>query len=140
MRQDPLYTTWLVHCESPEDLRILSPLLPARIAPDYTVTDQVRAFPEGVETLSSKTYRLGDYFADVCILPGPGTDPSAFRIVFQRLDDAGRYWKDLMARILQSIRSACPAVTVTLEYRGDQNPLQHPEPGPTSPNPRKDDG
>jgi hypothetical protein len=140
MRQDPLYTTWLVRCESPEDLRILWPLLPARIDPDYTVADQVRAFPEGVESLSNQTYRLGDYFTDVRLLPGPGTDPSAFRIVFQRLGGAGRYWKDLMARILQSVRSACPAVTVTLEYRGDQNPLQHPEPGSTPSDPRKDDG
>jgi hypothetical protein len=129
MRQDPLYTAWLVRCEPQEDTRILRPLLPARIDPDYTITDPVHTFPEGIESVSGKTYRLGDYFTDVRLVPGLGADPSAFRIVFQRLPDAGRYWKDLMARILQGIRSACPAATVTLEYRGDQDPLRHPEPG-----------
>jgi hypothetical protein len=119
-----LYTVWLVRCESPDDLRLLRPLLPARIDPDYTITELVRAFPGGAESRRVDRHRLGDYFADVRLLPGPPDEPSAFRMVFQRLPDAGRYWKDLMARVLGAVREAAGTATTTLDYRGEENPLE----------------
>jgi hypothetical protein len=123
MRQDPLYTVWLVRCESPDELRVLRPLLPARIDHGYTIAHPVRPSPGGVASRPAESHRLGDYFADVRLLPGPPADPSAFRIVFQRLPDAGRYWKDVMARVLQAVRNASRTVTITLAYRGDEDPL-----------------
>jgi hypothetical protein len=126
MRHDPLYMLWAVHCPSPEVSRELRQALPEQINADATFLDEVRAHPEGQEVCSVQPHRLGDYFASVRILPGRPESTSSFRILFERRPDAGRYWKDLMARILQQVRAAAPETTTTLEYRGDEEPASAP--------------
>jgi hypothetical protein len=120
MRDDPLYTSWTVRCESEEQARQLRAWLAERITPDATFVNVVRAFPGGTETKSDERHRLGDYFEDVRLLPGLPEDLSAFRILFHRRPTAGRFWKDLMVKLLQAARGASPNATTTLDYRGDQ--------------------
>jgi hypothetical protein len=118
MRNDPLFMCWLVRCGSEEDARRLQAAA-AGLTADTIVRDLVRAFPGGWEARWVEPYRLGDYFAEVRALPAPSGSPFSFRILFHRRPDAGRFWKDLMVRILQAMRGAAPDVSTTLDYRGD---------------------
>jgi hypothetical protein len=122
LRHDPLFTSWLVRCPSPEDARQLQQWLRNQIAPDAVFEDVVRPSPGGQATSAVEHHRLGDYFAEVRQLPGDLSDPASFRVLFHRRSDAGRYWKDLMARVLQSIRQVADNTTTTLEFRGDEEP------------------
>jgi hypothetical protein len=122
MRKEPLFTSWLVRCPSPAEARRLREWLPGSIHPDAVLTDTVRAFPGGAEEVSVRPHRLGDYFADIRLLPGPPEDPTAFRILFHRLPDAGRFWKDLMVNVLQGIRAASSDVSIVVDGKGDQEP------------------
>jgi hypothetical protein len=119
MRHDPLYTSWIVKCESEEDARGLQASL-ARFTPDMTFVDVVRSLPAGIEARWIDLHRLGDYFADIRSLPSSVKSPSSFRVLFHRRPDAGRFWKDLMVRILQVIRDTSPNITATIDYRGDE--------------------
>src|SRR5262249_34986333 len=69
----------------------------------------------------NETHRLGDYFAAIRLLPVE-QDPSAFHLLFHRLPSAGRYWKDLMVNILQEIEKAPEQPSITLGYKGDNEP------------------
>ena len=121
MRHDPLFLLWAITCPSPEDCRRLQHWLPNAITPEATFEDEVRAFPDGIETLRRKSHRLGDYFESVQVLPSAGHESMSFRILFRRRPSAGRFWKDLMVRVLQKVRLESDATTA-LEYRGDEEP------------------
>ena len=123
MRHDPIFTSWLVCCPSEEVCGRLQAFLAHRINPDAMFENVVQAWPDGSEMRSVEQHRLGDYFADVRLLPGSGENASAFRILFHRRSDAGRFWKDLMVRVLESLREESANVTTTLEYRGDEEPV-----------------
>ena len=69
-------------------------------------TNTRRTAPDGVEQVKTEHHRLGDYFAAIHILPDSEGNPMSSRLVFQRLPEAGRYWKDLMVNILQEIDSS----------------------------------
>jgi hypothetical protein len=122
MRHDPLFLLWVVNCATPEDARRLQQRLHAEISPDTPFVDEVRACPDGFEARSRELHRLGDYFESVRVLLATGQAPSTFGLLFQRRPDAGRFWKDFMARLLQGIRNEAVGVTTTLSYRGDEEP------------------
>jgi hypothetical protein len=122
MRHDPLFLLWGIHCPSPEESLRLQKWLAAEITPEATFVDEVRAFPEGTEALRHEPHRLGDYFESVQVWPSAEAGAMAFRLLFRRRPDAGRYWKDLVARVLQQVRDKAAQTTTTLEYRGDEEP------------------
>jgi len=122
MRHDPLFMSWVVRCASPEDARQLQQWLRSQIAPDAIFEDAVRPSRGGQTASAVEHHRLGDYFAEVRQLPGAPSDPASFRVLFHRRPDAGRYWKDLMLRVLQAIRQAADSTTTTLEFRCDEEP------------------
>ena len=122
MRHDPLYICWLVRCEPASDAQRLREWLPDQVRPDRTVSEWIRAFPEGEKSLAAGAVRIAYYFDSICLHPGLPEDPATFRIVFRRRPDASRFWKDIMARILQEIRNRSPQTTTTMEYRGDDEP------------------
>jgi hypothetical protein len=122
MRHDPIFTSWLVMCPSPEESQRLQQRLTTAIDPDATYADVVRAYPGGIESASTRAYRLRDYFVSIRRFPGGPENPAGFRIVFHRRADAGLPWKDLMARVLQEIRNSSAGTTTALEYRGDEEP------------------
>jgi hypothetical protein len=137
MRSDPLFLLWVVNCPSPEEAHSLQQWLPTAISADTTFVDEVRACPDGVETATFQSHHLGDYFESVRVVPGAREAPSTFGLLFQRRASAGRFWKDFMTRLLQSVRSAATGTTTTLAYRGDKEPatevVNAPQPGGSPP-------
>ena len=127
MPSPPLYTSWLVQCGSPEASQALQRRLSGLVRLDALMEDKVRTYQGGVEKCQVQQHRLGDYFADIRLLPAPGK-ASAFRLVFQRLPQAGRFWKDLMVNIIQETQSSPEATAITLDYKGNQEPLDAADP------------
>src|SRR5687767_10412542 len=97
----PTYTAWTISCHSSGDAQQLQKLLGNRIDLGRVFVDVQGVQPNGVEQVKTVPHRLGDYFADIGILPDRSGNPASFRLVFHRREDAGRYWKDLMVNILQ---------------------------------------
>jgi hypothetical protein len=122
MRHDPLFLLWNITCSSAEDCRRLQRWLADTITPDWVFVDEVYAFPEGKETCRPEPHRLGDYFERVQAFASDESAPCSFRLLFQRRPTAPRFWKDLMARILQMLREQAAKTTTTLVYRGDEEP------------------
>jgi hypothetical protein len=91
------------------------------ITPDAVFVDEVRAGPDDAQVLRKESHRFGDYFVSIRVLPPAQPEPT-FRLLFHRRTDAGRSWKDLMARVLQGIRRTVPTTTATLAYQGDVEP------------------
>jgi len=121
MRQDPLFLLWLVKVSSNEEAQRLRQEISRDTVPEATFVDDVHACPEGTPTHRQETHRLGDYFVSIRVLP-PAQPGPTFHLLFHRRPDAGRFWKDLMVRVLQRIRRTGPTTTVTLEYQGSEEP------------------
>jgi hypothetical protein len=124
MRNDPLYFSWLVQCGSEEDARRVRQAVEAFPVTQRTFEDTLRAFPGGVELRQANRHLVGDYFVGVDVLPGASA--SSFRLVFQRRPAAGRYWKDVMMKVLRMVQDGPSEVRVTLDYRGDERPSETP--------------
>lgn len=122
MHQPPPFTTWKITCASPEEAQALRQWLSSRIGLDQFFTDTIHTYPDGVERVESVQHRLGDYFADVCVLPGFKGIPASFRLVFRLQPDAGRFWKDLMVDILKEVEAALPNASIYLESKGEKEP------------------
>jgi hypothetical protein len=127
MQSPPLFTSWLVQCRSPEAAQSLQRRLSGQVRLDAVLEDPVRTYPSGVEQSQVQRHRLGDYFAAIRLLPAPGQLPSAFRLVFHRLPDAARFWKDLMVNILQATQNSPETAAITLDYKGDEEPHEAAE-------------
>src|SRR5438477_11716724 len=115
----PTYTVWKITCRSSEDAQAVQRWLSSRIAPDRVLTDTVRVLPDGVEQVQTVRHRLGDYFAAIRLLPDAQDRPATFRLVFQRLPAAGRFWKDLMVNLLQEIETAPQKACIEMESKGE---------------------
>ncbi len=118
MPQSQSHTVWKITCHSSDEVRDLRQWLSSRIDLERVVTDTVRVIPNGVERVQTVPYRLADYFAAIRILPDVQADPAAFRLVFDRKREAGRFWKDLMVNILQEIE--------TTPQKASIEPSRHP--------------
>jgi hypothetical protein len=124
MRDDPLFLSWSVRCPSPEVATRLQQQLRTEIAPEAVFEDVVRPAAAGAATASAQRHRLSDYFEAVHLLPGRPDMPDSFRVLFHRRPDAGRYWKDLMVRVLQAIRQGAEGTVTVLDFQGDEQPEQ----------------
>ena len=93
MRQAPTYTSWRITCHSSDEVQALQQWLSSRIDLERAMTDTVRVMPNGVEQVKTVRHRLGDYFAAIRMLPDCQADPAAFRLVFQKRPEAGRFGK-----------------------------------------------
>lgn len=122
MRQPLTYTSWKITCRSSDDAHALQQWLSGRLDLDRVLTDTVRVAPNGVEQVQTVSHRLGDYFADIRILPDSHANPASFRLVFQRKPEAGRFWKDLMVNVLQEAESAPQKPSAALESKGEAEP------------------
>src|SRR5688500_9049470 len=115
MRQSPIYTSWIITCHSPQQAQSTQSWLSEHIRLDRVIVDTVRTYPERVERVEEVPHRLGDYFAAIEVLPVPEASPSSFRLRFRKLPQAGRFWKDLMVRILEEIKAAPGVTSVALD-------------------------
>jgi hypothetical protein len=118
----PVFYSWLVKCSSTEEAGRLLEFLADDVRLDATKMAVIQASPGGIVTTTYQPHLLGDYFGAIRLFPGTGDAPSVFRIVFQRLPEAGRYWKDLMVNILRDIRDNAPTAEIDLDYKGDKEP------------------
>ena len=125
MRQPPTYTLWKITCHSSEEAQALQQWLSSRIDLERVLTDTVRATPNGVEQLQTVGHRLGDYFADIRMLPDSQASPASFRLVFHRRPEAGRFWKDLMVNILQEIEATPQKASIDLDSKGEMEPISN---------------
>jgi hypothetical protein len=122
MRPQTTYTVWKITCRSPGEAEALRQWLGDRIDQDRVRTDTVRVTPGGVEQVQTVPYRLGDYFADIRTLSDTQANPAAFRLVFHRRPEGGRFWKDLMVNILQEMEAASQKPSVALDSKGETDP------------------
>jgi hypothetical protein len=120
MRNDPLFFSWLVQCGSEEDARRVRQAVEASPVAGLTFEDVVRASPGGVELRQANRHLVGDYFTSVDVLPGASA--SSFGLVFHRKPAAGRYWKDVMMKVLRAVQEKQSGVSIALDYRGDERP------------------
>jgi hypothetical protein len=112
MRPTPLSLSWLVTCRDPEGARAVQGWLADRLRLDRSWDDEVHAYPSGAHQVQVEHHRLGDYFADVRVLPAPPDQPESFALLFLRRPDAGRFWKDLMVNALQELEGRPEVVAV----------------------------
>lgn len=122
VKATPLSTSWLACCHSPADCTALQGRLRDRIDLDRVLVDERHSYPGGIERIETVPHRLGDYFADIFLLEGASESASEFRLVFQRRPESGRFWKDLMVRLLSEIRAAPQVRAITLDSKGDEAP------------------
>jgi hypothetical protein len=122
MRYDPLFIACDVRCPSPEAASQVQELLRRETTPGAVMTVPVVSS----EAASELSYRIGDYFEETLVLPDQDGDCQTFRLVFHRHPNAGRFWKDLMVRIIRSVEQAGPGISVTMVYRGDDYPKKVP--------------
>src|SRR5262245_26808766 len=116
IRHDPVFMAWDVRCDSPAESSRAREWLLGHAAPDAVWVDQ--KYSAGVT--SEDRHRVGDYFQEVRTVPDLGGDPCCLRLVFHRRPDAGRFWKDVMVRILNGVNRAGPTQQAKLAYRGDE--------------------
>ncbi|MCI0641479.1 MAG: hypothetical protein L0Y72_17250 [Gemmataceae bacterium] len=120
------YTTWKITCRSAEDARALEHWISSRIDLERVWTESVRVSPNGVVETENVRHRLGDYFADIRILAESPVNPTSFLLMFHRLPDAGRFWKDLMVNILQEIEARPERAAIAMDSKGEMEPLTLP--------------
>lgn len=107
-----LTITYVVSSESSEKLRNARQLAVGSASPERLFTD--------IATAKDKTilyhHRLGDYFSEVNITD---SGPTSFQLDFVPCQNADRYWKDLVVKILKSIKDSGVSV------RSAKHPSRH---------------
>jgi hypothetical protein len=105
---------FVVSSDSSEQLHLAKQQVADRVRPDSLYID--------VTTAKDRVYvrhlRIGDYFDSVQIAD---SGPASFRVVFTTHPDADSYWKDIVVRILASIRS--PGISIQPEKRSQDELL-----------------
>jgi hypothetical protein len=124
MRNGPQVIAWDVICPSAPDARAVRELLDREAAFDAVVAVTVT----GGGTTREEAHRLRDYFQAIRVEPRSPEEPHSLRVVFQRLPNAGRYWRDLMVRLLRGVGRVSDRITITMAYRLEDAPAQGPLP------------
>jgi hypothetical protein len=129
MRHDPAFMAFDVRCPSPDEAARVEEAVRRLGKRDAVHTHTVTGGGKTAEV----AHRIGDFFEDILVRPRLGEDARALRLVFHRRLDAGRFWKDIMVRIVRAVEQMCPSASVVLAYRGDESldwerggPLTHP--------------
>ena len=118
MRHDPLFVVCDVHWSSIEEGARIQELVCQATRLDAVMS--VTVITSGA--VSEVAHRVGDYFEEIRIFPEWEGKPCTLRLVFHRRPDAGRFWKDLLVRILRSIEEPGRDVSVTMVYKGNVYP------------------
>jgi hypothetical protein len=112
MRNGPQVIAWDVICHSAAEARSVQELLSRDANLDAAVVVTVT----GGGTTREEVHRLRDYFQEIRVEPR-SPESCSFRVVFQRLPQAGRYWRDLMVGLLRSVSEISTGITIKLAYR-----------------------
>lgn len=120
MLNGPLEIAWDIQCSSPSAATEVQSLLER----EADLGRMKRVTWTGGGAARDESYRLGDYFRTIRVEPSGGTTAQGLRLVFERLPEAGRYWRDLMVGFLQSVRVLDEKATITMAYRHEEAPVQ----------------
>jgi hypothetical protein len=120
MRKDPIYLVWHIQGTTSEGRERIKQTLQDTGSLDY-IEEDVR---QGGGTSEVMRHRLGDYFAKIRLLGDSRDYSGCLRLLLQRSPAAGRYWKDLMAHLLERIRRAAGDVVINLAFQGDEFPIE----------------
>lgn len=100
----------VIHSQSPDMLRAAERIVLDRVDLNRVYTDTVVRIANGTQQEERQQHRLGDYFDNIRIVESPAN--SCFTVVFHPRPDAGRFWRDLVAAILRSIRESATGVSI----------------------------
>lgn len=115
MRYDPVFLAYTVTSPTREDSRKIQEKLRKQIGPDSVMVD-TRISAEGTEKIH---HRIGDYFEEILLFSELEENPQQFRLVFHRHPRAGRFWKDIMVRLVRALETGDPKVAISMDYQGD---------------------
>ena len=127
MSHKPASISWRIKCKSTQESDRIAELARAEVALGRTLKSVHRGFPNGIEVAIVKEHQISNYFDRIDVLTGQQPDRPVFYLIFQPRMDASSYWKDIMARILQSICDAGKSVSITVE-QPDQSESSAPSP------------
>ena len=113
MRNGPREIAWDVICPSAAEARSVQDLLNREANLDAVVVVTVT----GGGTARHEVHRLRNYFQEIRVEARSPDEPCALRVVFERLPQGGRYWRDLMVGLLQSVRTVSAGITIGMAYR-----------------------
>jgi hypothetical protein len=102
MKQDTGILSCIIKCESQEELRSVRQFVINEMEINSVYIDISRSYPNGIEVQKNRSYRIRDFFDTIEAIPSI-TDRS-IRIIFHLRSGVDRYWKDVAARFLQSIK------------------------------------
>ena len=100
--------TYVAVSKSAETLRRLEELVKRQTDPDGTIAKVSMCYPAGVEKVTVKEHRIGDYFEKIELLHEDSADNLSVKVVFHVRQGVDSYWKDMMFRIL---RTGCEGLT-----------------------------
>jgi hypothetical protein len=126
MQDGPLFLSWSIHLPSKAGVEEVSSVLNSLNTESGFMLDEVRASPGGCEARRIEPHRIGNYFDNIYFNLYED-DPLMLRLTFQRSPAAGRFWKDVMVHVLNSIRRKIPDVRLAIDYKGDTPPPPKPE-------------
>ncbi len=113
MQNGPLVIAWDIACPTSAKARSVRELLDREANLDAVQLVSVT----GGGATQEQAHRLGDYFHDIRVEPRSLEEPNVLRVLFRRLPHAGRYWRDLMVRVLQSINHLGNDIAIEMAYR-----------------------
>src|SRR4051812_48617157 len=116
MPKTPSFVTWRLETASPNDLIRLEHILQTAVHLDATYSDEIITIKDGQEVSEPISHRLGDYFDVVCILPQANGDSRSLRLFFQCKPNVGRFWKDVMASVLQTAHQMHITTCIAMDY------------------------
>jgi len=97
--------TYVVSSDSSEQLVLVRQLVADKVRQDSLHTDVGTA----KDRVYVHTFRIEDYFTSVQVAD---VDPSSFRIDFTIRPDADRYWKDVVVKIVTSVKDAGASISL----------------------------
>ena len=118
MRNGPKVIAWDIHCPSSVASHAVRQLLDREADLDAVVDVTVTS----AGTTREEVHRLSDYFEAIHVEPPSPDEPQVVRVVFQRLPTAGRYWRDLMVRLLRSVSKPGDGIAIRMAYRLEDEP------------------
>jgi hypothetical protein len=126
MRDDPLYLVWDIFFSSPQDVPSITEKLVRETDSNRVITIEI----ESGGMRSKGQYRVAAYFESIQIFTGLNETQNTIRLIFRRRPEAGRFWKDIMAKVVRAAEESGKLKAVKLAYRGNDS-LNWSIPNPT---------
>jgi len=121
MRPEPLYLSWCIRIPSEEDALRVGAVLDGLSTTGEGLTSTVYTQPGGVPVTWVEPHSLDEFFESVS-LNHAKDDPCTLHLIFERKRSAGRFWKDVMVKVLTMIGTNVAGASIAIEYKGDVAP------------------